>query len=60
MYYIGGNLRTLFMLSLLILLLSGCNAAPPDNAHTLTVFAAASLSEAFNALGEAFTAQNPA
>jgi len=43
-------------------LLAGCGAAPAAGAgapRTLTVFAAASLSEVFTELGEAFESENP-
>lgn len=43
-------------------LLAGCGVAPapaPASGGTLTVFAAASLTDAFNAMGKAFEAANP-
>ena len=44
---------------LLVLLLAGCAAAPAQQQQTVTVFAAASLTEAFDELALRFEAANP-
>ncbi len=54
--------RHLHLLLLFVLLITGCKTAPttpmPDS-RTLTVFAAASLTDAFTELGKTFEAANP-
>jgi molybdate transport system substrate-binding protein len=54
--------RHLHLLLLFVLLITGCKTAPatpiPDS-RTLTVFAAASLTDAFTELGKNFEAANP-
>jgi molybdate transport system substrate-binding protein len=42
-----------------LLLLASCGGGDGDVADTVTVFAASSLSEAFTAMGDAYTAANP-
>lgn len=53
--------RRLTLTLLLVLLLSACGAkaAPLPEARTLTVFAAASLTDAFGEIGQAFEAAHP-
>lgn len=42
-----------------VVLLAGCGSSPDGESDDLTVFAAASLTDVFGALGEAFTEANP-
>ncbi len=50
--------RTGLLLLVLALLVSACSAKAPQ-AHTLTVFAAASLTDAFTEIGDSFETANP-
>ncbi len=54
--------HNLHLLILFVLFITGCKTAPttpmPDS-HTLTIFAAASLTDAFTEIGESFEAANP-
>lgn len=53
--------RSSTLLFLVILIVAGCSptAAPTSAPHTLKVFAAASLTEAFTEIGKSFEADNP-
>ncbi|HZG88743.1 MAG TPA: molybdate ABC transporter substrate-binding protein, partial [Pseudonocardia sp.] len=54
-------MRRLVALAGLVAVLAGCGSAAggPDGDRELTVYAAASLTESFTALGERFEADNP-
>ena len=47
------------LMAILALILSGCTGATSDASQTVTVFAAASLTDAFTQIGKDFAAATP-